>query len=272
MKKFTLTLIACVLLLSIPAWALAVTDQEKLDDQITAGNKTFAIFVRAQDQLFSAAGDYERFCDQQPAGTKRLELRKQVLKTLQDKADASFKEMQQKVEQLVSDGQVRNVQRYWIVNGFACEATGKAAHALAELESVGFVYRQRFAPQQRTPVNRKGAKVDENLTLNRKLLKNLTDDSDEPFDGSKCEIPWNLKRVKADRVWAGLPGAKRGYTGRGVVVAVLDSGMMSIPALTSALWMNSDETFNGKDDDHTEHFVLESSPGVLTVTKQNAPS
>ena len=75
-------------------------------------------------------------------------------------------------------------------------------------------------------------------------MKERRDDTQDPFDPSEFEIPWNLNRVGVDRAWS-----EHGVTGRGVVVAVLDSGMMAIPALTQSLWHNSMESLNGKDDD-----------------------
>ena len=253
MKIAYLTFAAALLFVSAQAAAATGSDQEKIDSQIEKDSQFVAIFVRAEDQMFNGAGDYERFCDEQPPSAKRLKLRKRVIKTLQKKAKSSFAKMRRKLERLVADGQIRNLQRYWIVNGFACEATGEAAHALAELESVGYVYQQHHAPQHRTPTNLSAKKQQLNLDLQRQLLKSYVDDSKSPFDSSKYKIPWNIKRVNAHKVWKGLAegddAKKQGYTGRGVVVAVLDSGMMSIPALTSGLWRNSAESLNGNDDD-----------------------
>lgn len=242
-----------LLAIILPTAGFSSVVSDKVDDAIGKDEPFVAVFVRMDDQLFNAVGDYERFCEQQPASTARRELRKRVMITLQEKAGRSFSKVRGTVERLTEDGQLRNLQRYWIVNGFACEATGKAARALAQLDSVGFVYRQRFAAQHVTPVDERFKDVDAHRALYRGLLATRKDDANLPFDGSKCEVPWNLKRIGADRVWSGDFGenAKEstGYTGRGVVVAVLDSGMMSIPALTSALWKNEDETLNGQDDD-----------------------
>ena len=145
-------------------------------------------------------------------------------------------------------GQIRRTKRYWIVNGFACEATAEACRALANLPSVGFVYRQRGAAQhaparRRTPNPASGPDPDQ-VKLYRQLLKSRHDDTADPFDPARFEIPWNLKRVGADRAWT-----RHQVFGRGIVVAVLDSGLMAMPALTRSLWKNPDETLNGKDDD-----------------------
>ena len=256
MKIFATILFTSLILLLPANLAFADSPQEKLDDGIEDKNKFVAIFVRAKDQLLPGAGDYEQFCKEKPATVARRQLRKEVIQILQEKADRSFALMQKQVEQLVAEGQAKNLQRYWIVNGFACEATAEAAKSLAESETVGFVYRQRFVPQQKTKPKRGEGKQDALRKLYRDLLEKYEDDTKQPFDASKSEIPWNLKRVRADRVWGGLKHVgnddaiqNQGLTGRGVVVAVLDSGLMNVPALRPAVWVNTDESLNGDDDD-----------------------
>jgi subtilisin family serine protease len=56
--------------------------------------------------------------------------------------------------------------------------------------------------------------------------------------------PWNLRAIQADAAWK-----QEKATGRGVVVALLDTGLMVAPALTSAPWKNSAKVFNGLDDE-----------------------
>lgn len=60
----------------------------------------------------------------------------------------------------------------------------------------------------------------------------------------EMRVPWNLKAVGADRAWD-----RHKVTGKGIVVAVLDDGMMAVPTLTPSLWKNAGEELNGKDDD-----------------------
>ncbi|NJP08597.1 MAG: S8 family serine peptidase [Leptolyngbyaceae cyanobacterium RU_5_1] len=56
---------------------------------------------------------------------------------------------------------------------------------------------------------------------------------------------WNLDQINAPEVWA------QGYTGQGVVVAVVDTGVdYTHPDLDANIWVNSDEIAgNGIDDD-----------------------
>lgn len=214
---------------------------ERLDDGLADADGFARVFVRMDDQLFAKGGDYARFCAAQAEETRRLELRETVIEELRGKAAASRKGLAPKLDSLVKQGAVRRVQHYWIVNGFACEATADACRELAGREGVVFVYRQRYRRQHRRAAGRsfeRDADLDE---LYAGLLKRP---AEGPFSAEGLEVPWNLKAVGADRAWA-----DHGVTGSGVLVAVLDDGVMSVPALVPALWRHGDETLNGKDDD-----------------------
>lgn len=217
--------------------------EHKIDDGLAEVEGFAPVFIRMEDQLFKQAGDYEAFC-KKVGDAKRLVVREQVVKALQLKADASFNAVEESLNQLIASGQVRGVQRYWIVNGFACEATPQGVRSLAAMKPVGFVYRQRFGAQHQTVDVRP---LDPNPGLTQRYQRMLSDaasDQEVPFTTDGIEIPWNLKTVRADRAWAA-----HGVTGKGVLVAVLDDGMMTIPALLASLWNNPNETLNGKDDD-----------------------
>lgn len=234
--------LAFPIVLSLVLASVAMADDSKLDADLEDADRLYPVFVRMTDQLIGKAGDYEKFCANN-GKKKRSELRSFVLKTLRDKSETSWKKIAADVEKLSRDGQVKNVERYWIVNGFACESTGKACQQLAASQHVSFVYLQRGPLRQfaRDPKKQPQA---EQQKVYEQVLKEWQDDSNEAFSTDGLEIPWNLKRIQADAVWK-----EEKITGKGVVVALSDSGIMATPSLVRALWKNPKEKLDGKDSD-----------------------
>jgi Ca2+-binding RTX toxin-like protein len=76
---------------------------------------------------------------------------------------------------------------------------------------------------------------------------------------------WGLDLVNAPEVW------NRGYTGQGIVVAVIDSGVdYTHPDLDNNIWVNSDEIAgNGKDDDGNGY--IDDIRGWDFVNRDNNP-
>jgi subtilisin family serine protease len=58
-------------------------------------------------------------------------------------------------------------------------------------------------------------------------------------------IPWNVREIGADLAWKDVNA-----TGRGVRIAVIDTGIVPAPALIHALAKNHGEELNGLDDDN----------------------
>src|SRR5262249_47925143 len=149
------------------------------------------------------------------------------------------------VEKLTEDKQIKNVERFWIVNGFACDATGKACRQLAASDLVSFVYLQRGPVRQHEKsAQRQALSAEQQKKVYEQVLKDWKDDSNDEFSAEGLEVPWNLQRIQADAAWK-----EEKATGKGVVVALCDSGLMTAPALVRALWKNPKEELNGKDDD-----------------------
>lgn len=226
---------------------LLALEKSKLDDGLEiASTRRFPIFVRFEDQLFRKGGDYEQFTKSHNH-KKRSELRAMVLKTLKEKSDRSWKQVSDDVLELEKSRDIRFRQNFWIVNGFACVASGKALKDLSGMKSVAFIFRQRGAtPQDRR--SRLAKKKNQNLQNQRAIMKKLIadwrDDSNDELKLEGVEIPWNLKKIRADKAWIDEKA-----TGKGIVIGLIDSGLMRTPSLTSALWKNPKEVLNGKDDD-----------------------
>jgi hypothetical protein len=243
-----LALFVATLSLSRPALAGEKDgDADELADKLDVGlddlERTYPVFVRMADQLIGGSGEYERFCEQHREARRR-ELRPQVIRTLRDKADQSWKQVAEIVGALEQAKDVHRLARFWIVNGFACEATGAACRRLAAHDAVSFVYLERGPVRQHRRELAPAANAGHMRSVFEQVAVDWKDDSDSPFVTEGLEIPWNLHRIGAPAAWA-----EEQATGRGVVVALLDTGLIVTPALTAALWKNPAEELNGKDDD-----------------------
>ncbi len=238
------TLLCSTAFASSPAMTADADVDSKIDAGLDQPDRTYPVFVRMTDQLIRGAGDYERFCEENRQA-RRTELRRGVLATLHRNSDGSWQAARELVDRLTSNGQVTNFERFWIVNGFACDATGAACQQLAAHDAVSFVYQQRGPIRQHTrQPTPDGLPAEQQKQVYAQVLADWKDDSDEPFSTDGLEIPWNVDRIGAPAAW--FEGQA---TGRGVTVALCDSGMMVAPALVRALWKNPGEQLNAKDDD-----------------------
>jgi subtilase family protein len=252
---------------------ISQTWHAKLDGQIDIdAKKKLRIFVRFKKQLFRRGGDYETFVEKHRQD-KRSRLQPMVQSRLREMSDQSWRRVAPCIQKLEYQGLLGDLQRFWIVNGFAGRATGSACRILAGHDEIEFVYLQRGPARQervRTPENFYRPRYQRLIRLvYDQATKNRVDDSGERFATDGLNLPWNIKRIRADEVWR-----REGVYGRGVLVAVNDTGIAAAPALARSLWKNPGEALNGKDDDGNgyvddlfgynfrlnTHFVLE--PGA----------
>ena len=236
--------VAASLLPLLAAQDEAAPAPPKADAVLLRMRGTRAVFVRMRDQLFPDAAAYPAFCAEH-ATTPRSTLRAQTLKDLKHRADTSFAAVHDTVSKLSDSGDIHDLQRFWIINGFACDADAAAVKTLCALDAVAFVHLQTQPGQ---PQNHHRARDEEWIEARRKdqehALKRIDARGEEAaFDVEAAEVPWNLERIRAHEAW------KLGALGQGVVVAVLDTGIVPAPALLDALWRNPEEKPDGKDDD-----------------------
>jgi subtilisin family serine protease len=103
---------------------------------------------------------------------------------------------------------------------------------------------------------------DPNLST-ESTVANAAEFSDVPDVGTFDN--WNVNAVRAPEAWA------HGFTGQGVVVAVVDSGVDGTnPALLGQIWSNADEIGgNGRDDDGNGY--VDDTGGWDFVSGDNRP-
>ena len=145
--------------------------------------------------------------------------------------DFVVKEMHEFTESRQADikSVVRNMKSFWIFNGFACEVTDDVIESLAQRDDVAFVY----------------------LDEPRRMIPE--DDDYQPVLPMKGNA-WNVTKVNADDVWTYY--GSTGYTGAGVVVAVIDTGVnYNHTDITNNMWDGGSEfphhgyDFVNEDDD-----------------------
>ncbi len=242
----------------------------KLDPALEGRKGPLPLFVRMADQLLPRAGALEAFVRKNGKRPRR-ELRREVLSTLKEKARKSWEGIAPFLEELKGKGLVSGVKRFWIVNGFACTGTLEAARLLAKRKDVSFVYLQRGPSRHMFPRRFPGNAWKKGwMKKAREALALAKAESPKPFDPKGVKVPWNLEKILADRVWK-----EKGITGKGVVVAVLDTGLLPIPALEKALWVNPGEKLDGKDDDGNGYvddlFGWNFRRGVPDVLRNSGP-
>ncbi len=233
-----------LLLASVVATSL-VGGSDKLDTGLDSFAGTRAVFVRMEAQLFKKGGDFVQFCKENEKKT-RSAVRKDVIATLHQKADKSWDGIKGYLASAEAKKGMSDIQRFWILNGFACDVDAATCRELSERPDVSFVYVQSGPTglkQNQKRVRRANRNPDKKKVM-ESVMKRMKDDSDEPFSAKDLEVAWDLKQIQADQVWE-----KEGVFGKGIVVAVNDAGIYDIPSLENALWRNPKESLNGKDND-----------------------
>jgi len=214
------------------------------DAALLTASRPRPIFVRMQDQVFAKGGDYEAFT-REHAATPRHRLRHTMLAELHRRADASWAALRATVDELTTAAELGEVERYWILNGFAATASAAAVERLRRAPGVAFVHLQTRPglPLQRHEERpqRWLAQCAADEARAQAMLATRGDEG--AFDAADLHVPWNLQAVRADTAW------RLGATGQGVVIALLDTGVLATEPLVHALWQNPGEQPNGKDDD-----------------------
>lgn len=165
-------------------------------------------------------------------GRKRSSVKKEVISALKSLSNASFEKIRTQLELLEKSGQVSNIHRHWIINGFSCEVTSEGLVSLESLEGIVKIFDKR--PLATTVGTDMGPEFLSTIPTSR-------------FDANLVNsYPWNIEKMRAPEVWLNL-----GVFGEGTLNVVHDGGFkLDTPPLAETLYTNEGEIpGNGLDDD-----------------------
>ena len=164
----------------------------------------------------------------------KKEARRHVIQVLKTVARESQRDLLQYLHTQEQLGKASRIQPLWITNVVAFKATPEVIRTVAQRPDVAYV---RYNPKRHVLLSR-APKI--------KPLPSARDHSQTPWTPPRTKaITWGVSKINAPDVWA------QGYTGQGIVVGVLDTGVnYNHVDLADHMWTNLGEIpGNGIDDD-----------------------
>ena len=194
--------------------------------RITAQDFSKIDITLQQEMALSAKTDMLRISIILSPQYDQIELRNKAvtIKNKEEKRNFVVNELKQFSEEtqknlltVISKLEVSSIQSFWISNSISCSASIDAIEILSyqpDILLIGLETRQYLLPEGETPT---------------------------PAD-PKREITYNITKVQADEVW------ELGYTGEGVIVGVLDTGVNYYHTdLQGNMWEHPDYPYHGYD-------------------------
>ncbi len=188
------------------------------------------VSVWFEDQLLGDGKAYLRR-SKEFSGRQRGELGQAAMKTLQAIHARSWKEAKPRLDQLLDEGKISQLEDHWIVNGFSCVTVKEHLESLRSVPGVRKIFAGPPRPENRPagPVAGPGFALPER----------------QPFDPGRYKHPWYVRSLQADRVWK-----QYAVTGRGTLNVIHDFTFVFSENLTDNLYRNTGEIpANNIDDD-----------------------
>ncbi len=167
-----------------------VIEKELREEMAVRGSKELI----SVNIIMKAQYDQQEMRRKSSVYTTKAEKRNFVVNELKSFSEATQSSVLDEIENLSKAYSVENVKSLWIANVINCEATKEVIEELALNDDILMI------------------------GYNKKQYLLFDDEKPVPVEGTKG-LTQNITQVNADDVWAA------GYTGEGVVVAVIDSGV-----------------------------------------------
>ena len=204
------------------ATTLICSAQVKIEPELqqllnSKGNKMISINIISKHQISSNLLKSKTFLIKDSEIRKGLIIKE--LKSYSDKTQADIIDFLKAEE---SKNCVANIKSHWIANSICCEATKEVIENLAQFENIEII----------------------GLNQEVQMICDSNESSIEQYSNNTNATP-HVLQVNADDVW------NLGYTGKNVVVAVLDSGTnFEHYDLSDHLWIGyADTDGDGEEDD-----------------------
>lgn len=192
---------------------------------------------------------------QEFSGFGRRKLRDRVVRTLRELSTSTFAGIEQDLKKLVDAGQISNVQKHWIINGFTCTTTINNLEQLKKLKGVKKIFVGRMQPRR---------------PATQRPVAEIPAAERDAFDPERYKHPWYTRSLLADRVWKEF-----NVTGQGTLNVIHDFNFVVTPQLKNSLYRNPRDPVNGKDDDgnglidDTYGYNFQAKTGNLQTTAGN---